>query len=230
MTAPEPTQPLTWVDLDAIRDRSRGINNAAEAYASAEDVPTLLADVYRLHSWNGLMALLDEHWPEDIFPTREDDTARDPGPRIISLLRWTIRLRAELSEARRERDDLATRLSARVVIEQTISELQDDVDRLRAENTAQAAKLEAVRKIQQQRRNSAMVTSEQLAAMRGWNDAVDAIREALNPCTCSLTDPSTWTTYGGLTEPGSTYQWEPDCPTHGDAPALDQSEEGQANG
>jgi hypothetical protein len=105
-----------------------------------------------------------------------------------------------------------------------------EVDRLRAENAAQAAKLEAVRKIQQQRRNSAMVTSEQLAAMRGWNDAVDAIREALNPCTCSLTDPSTWTTYGGLTEPGSTYQWEPDCPTHGDAPALDQSEEGQANG
>lgn len=105
----------------------------------------------------------------------------------------------------------------------------EEVSQLRAENTAQVAKLEAVRKIQPQRRNSAMVTSEQLAAMRGWNDAVDAIREALNPCTCSLTDPSTWTTYGGLTEPGSTYQWEPDCPAHGDVPALDQPGERQAN-
>jgi hypothetical protein len=111
-----------------------------------------------------------------------------------------------------------------------VPRLLAEVDRLRAENTAQAAKLDAVRKIQPQRRNSAMVTSEQLATMYGWNDAVNAIREALEPCTCTLTDPSTWETYGGLTEPGSTYQWEPDCPAHGDAPALDQSGEGQTNG
>lgn len=45
------------------------------------------------HSWAGLMALLDEHWPEDIFPTREDDIRRDAGARIVSLIRWVDRLR-----------------------------------------------------------------------------------------------------------------------------------------
>jgi hypothetical protein len=44
------------------------------------------------HSWAGLMALLDEHWPADLFPTREDDPGRDAGARIVSLLRWVDRL------------------------------------------------------------------------------------------------------------------------------------------
>ena len=46
------------------------------------------AEVERLHSWDGLMGLLDERWPDDIFPTLPDDNRRDPGPRIVSLLRW----------------------------------------------------------------------------------------------------------------------------------------------
>ena len=50
-------------------------------------------EVERLHSWAGLMELLDEHWPEDIFPTLEDDIDRDTGPRLVSLLRWVERLR-----------------------------------------------------------------------------------------------------------------------------------------
>jgi len=50
------------------------------------------------HSWAGLMALLDEHWPEDIFPTREDDITRDAGARIVSLVRWVDRLRAALAD------------------------------------------------------------------------------------------------------------------------------------
>lgn len=49
------------------------------------------------HSWSGLMALLDEHWPEDIFPTlTHDDVKRDAGPRIISLIRWVDRLRGDI--------------------------------------------------------------------------------------------------------------------------------------
>lgn len=48
------------------------------------------------HSWAGLMALLDEHWPEGIFPTREDDEARDAGARIVSLIRWVDRLRGDV--------------------------------------------------------------------------------------------------------------------------------------
>jgi len=44
-------------------------------------------------SWAGLMELLDEHWPTDLFPTLEDDPERDSGARIVSLLRWVDRLR-----------------------------------------------------------------------------------------------------------------------------------------
>lgn len=55
--------------------------------ASALDVPALLDEVERLHSWDGLMSLLNEMYPDDIYPTREDDQSRDPGPRIVSLLR-----------------------------------------------------------------------------------------------------------------------------------------------
>jgi hypothetical protein len=35
-------------------------------------------------------------------------------------------------------------------------------------------------------------------------------------CSCPWTDPSTWETYGGATEPGSQHEWEPSCPEHGD--------------
>ncbi|AVI04339.1 hypothetical protein SEA_NORMANBULBIEJR_83 [Mycobacterium phage NormanBulbieJr] len=63
-------------------------------------VPELIAEVERLHTWDGLMELLDEHWPADIFPTLPDDDKRDPGPRIISLLRWVSRLRAQETRIR----------------------------------------------------------------------------------------------------------------------------------
>lgn len=61
----------------------------------AQDVMESLPEDFNCghHSWAGLMALLDEHWPEDIFPTREDDITRDAGSRIVSLIRWVDRLR-----------------------------------------------------------------------------------------------------------------------------------------
>lgn len=37
-------------------------------------------------------------------------------------------------------------------------------------------------------------------------------------CTCPMTDPSTWTTYGSAVEPASQYEWDPDCPQHGYTP------------
>lgn len=37
--------------------------------------------------WDMLMALLDAHYPASIFPTADDNPERDPGPRIVSLLR-----------------------------------------------------------------------------------------------------------------------------------------------
>lgn len=61
--------------------------------------PELLAEVKRLHSWPGLMSLLDEHYPETIFPTIDDDEYRDSGPRIISLLRQVDKLKKDLHDS-----------------------------------------------------------------------------------------------------------------------------------
>lgn len=75
----------------------------AQAYSSGElvELANLIAErnrlareVDRLRTWDGLMELLNEHWPEDIFPTLPDREDRDPGPRIVSLIRWVDRLRA----------------------------------------------------------------------------------------------------------------------------------------
>lgn len=61
-------------------------------------------EIERMHSWDGLMRLLDEHWPADIFPTLAGTDGRDPGPRIVSLLRWVGALAARLDAVRAECD------------------------------------------------------------------------------------------------------------------------------
>lgn len=52
-------------------------------------VEPVRAELERLHSWAGLMELLDEHWPADIFPGRETAAERseEDGPRVVSLIR-----------------------------------------------------------------------------------------------------------------------------------------------
>lgn len=70
------------------------------------DLAALCDEVERLHSWDGLLSLLDEHWPEDIFPTKDDDPGRDPGPRVVSLLRAL--------DAEKNRADAAEAAIARV--------------------------------------------------------------------------------------------------------------------
>jgi len=116
----EPTQPLTeddfedlTEDLAEIRERvalRRGFSKDPDTQWQRDEeallamADKLLSERSRLRTWDGLMELLDEKWPEDIFPTREDDTARDPGPRILSLLRWVVRLRRELAEMEADRD------------------------------------------------------------------------------------------------------------------------------
>jgi hypothetical protein len=42
------------------------------------------------------MELLDEHWPESMIPTLNDDETRDTGPRIVSLMRWVKTLKTEV--------------------------------------------------------------------------------------------------------------------------------------
>ena len=46
-------------------------------------------EIERLHSWEGILSLLDEHYPADIF----DGSSGDPGPTIIVLTREIERLR-----------------------------------------------------------------------------------------------------------------------------------------
>jgi hypothetical protein len=89
---------MSDIDLDAIRD---DIEMAARSPEMARHValdhgPELVAEVERLHAWDGLMSLVDEHYPTDIFPHFAgvpDNPDRDPGPRILSLLREIERLR-----------------------------------------------------------------------------------------------------------------------------------------
>jgi hypothetical protein len=66
----------------------------------------------RLHSWGGLLELLDEHWPADIFPVPETIEAaksqerRDIGPVVLSLIRWVDRLSVDLAAARQQLDQV----------------------------------------------------------------------------------------------------------------------------
>ena len=53
------------------------------------DMLALVTEVRRLHTWAGLMSLLDEHYPADVFA----GTSGDPGPTIVALLREISRQR-----------------------------------------------------------------------------------------------------------------------------------------
>jgi hypothetical protein len=77
------------------RERNEARNMAMDADEALIDAR---AEIDRLHTWQGLMAILDKHWPATVFPTLEDDVDRDTGPRIVSLLRWVDKLRAEVDE------------------------------------------------------------------------------------------------------------------------------------
>lgn len=105
-------------------DERCGWEKYDELERAAALVPELVAEVERLHSWDGLISLVDEHYPADIFPTEPDRDTRDPGPRIISLLRVCDELRSarpmhpvyddlaaeRLDGIRDERDELLVRV------------------------------------------------------------------------------------------------------------------------
>lgn len=71
------------------------------------------AEVDRLHTWAGLMSLLDTYYPEDIFPTQPDGSPdRDPGPRIVSLIRYLENARAENERLRAQLDAVPSAIRA----------------------------------------------------------------------------------------------------------------------
>lgn len=91
-------------DLDDILDDRRHLVYVSDGTSGSEkvgrllnDIEPLVAEMKRLHTWDGIMSLLDEHYPTDIFPHfvgQSDHPDRDPGPRILSLIREVDRLRA----------------------------------------------------------------------------------------------------------------------------------------
>lgn len=96
-------RPLTAEELIEIRERAERNSNMCN-HARA-DVPRLLAEIERIHSWGGLMSLLDEHWPADIFPMPEGldgakgTTHRDTGPIVLGLIRWVDKLNGQRADA-----------------------------------------------------------------------------------------------------------------------------------
>jgi hypothetical protein len=82
-----PAKRVVTVDQTRAHHDTEAEANVAFIAEAHSLVPELIAEIERLHTWDGLMSLLDEYYPEDIFPTMEDREDRDPGPRIISLIR-----------------------------------------------------------------------------------------------------------------------------------------------
>lgn len=67
----------------------------------AAELATLRAENEQLHTWDGLMSVLDEHYPHDVF----DGSSGDEGPRTVVLAR-------ALAQARDHADSGAARITA----------------------------------------------------------------------------------------------------------------------
>lgn len=55
-----------------------------------------LAEVERLKSWDGLLSILDEHYPAEVF-----EKSADPGARIVTLTRHLAAAREDIEDYRR---------------------------------------------------------------------------------------------------------------------------------
>lgn len=87
------------------------------------------AEIERLHTWDGLMSLLDEHWPETILPTLPDEAARDAGSRIVSLIRWVEMLHTEQKQLRAQLAETEARArhgSAPLTLAQAADDLDEE--------------------------------------------------------------------------------------------------------
>ena len=79
------------MNVDRLVEQARELRPAATgeaAYQFLSEAPRVLAGladaVEQLQTWDGLMSLLDEHYPSDVFVGGESS---DPGPRIVGLVR-----------------------------------------------------------------------------------------------------------------------------------------------
>lgn len=71
--------------------------------AGDDDLAFLLDELDRLHTWSGLMSLLDEHYPAEVF----DGSSGDLGARIVTLTRaLDAVLQARATIEGRQRDEI----------------------------------------------------------------------------------------------------------------------------
>lgn len=77
--------------------------------SAADTIEQLQKQVEKLQTWDGLMGTLDKLYPEDVVPTLPDSETRDPGARIVSLLRKVEKLRAELTSRTAQTTSSASR-------------------------------------------------------------------------------------------------------------------------
>jgi hypothetical protein len=77
--------------LGTEEDDGAGGGIAGDVWLLAQQRDQARAEVDRLHSWQGLMSLLDEHYPAHIFTGESGDE----GPRVLALVREVDRLQHE---------------------------------------------------------------------------------------------------------------------------------------
>jgi hypothetical protein len=82
------------VSTDERFEEIRSKQGSRERWSYGRDIEFLLAEIDRLKTWDGLMEILDEHYPPEVF----DGSSGDPGARIVVLLREVDRLRRENAE------------------------------------------------------------------------------------------------------------------------------------
>lgn len=133
-----------------------------------------------------------------------------------------------LAEVKRIRHENEYHQRYRYTAEQNAQDTARENRKLREELAALAEFADSVRRAQPRSNHNELG--------QGWNACLESIQDGLTSavlaaldvapemprppaeearCTCSPTDPSTWETYGGLTEPTSSFEWDPDCPAHG---------------
>lgn len=99
--------------------------NQLDARCKAGDLPTDYC------TWEGLLTILDTVYPESVLPTtcKRDEPDRDPGARIVSLLRWHDEKDKRIAALAAERGE---HVSARKHLSDLVAKKNDRAERAEA--------------------------------------------------------------------------------------------------